>query len=227
GDPGISAFGTDPLNGDLLYADVVEGVIKRLIQVAPAGPAFPPTLADTGAFAELTTLTTQPGIIPYDLNLPFWSDNARKTRWFSLPNPALTMIFTREANWTFPTCAVWIKHFELELTNGVASSARRLETRFIVKNASGVYGVTYRWGTNTDNATLVPDEGLDETFTVVNGGNVRTQVWHYPSRSECVSCHTPGGGLALGFNSAQMNRDFDFGDGPENQIRALANAGYF
>jgi glucose/arabinose dehydrogenase/mono/diheme cytochrome c family protein len=227
GDPGVSAFGTDPSNGDLLYADVVEGVIKRLIQVAPAGPAFPPTLADTGAFADLTTLTTQPGIIPYDINLPFWSDNARKTRWFSLPNPALTMVFTREANWTFPTGAVWIKHFELELTNGVASSARRLETRFIVKNASGVYGVTYRWGTNTSNATLVPDEGMDETFTVVDGGNVRTQVWHYPSRSECVSCHTPGGGFALGFNSAQINRDFDFGDGPENQIRGLANAGYF
>jgi mono/diheme cytochrome c family protein len=31
----------------------------------------------------------------------------------------------------------------------------------------------------------------------------------------------------LGFNTAQLNRDFDYGGGPENQIAALSRAGYF
>ncbi|HVY71878.1 MAG TPA: hypothetical protein VHH73_18240, partial [Verrucomicrobiae bacterium] len=71
------------------------------------------------------------------------------------------------------------------------------------------------------------EEGLDESFVVNDGGVIRTQIWHYPARSECVDCHTANGGLALGFNTAQMNRDFDHGAGPENQIRALSDAGYF
>src|SRR6185295_18682837 len=69
--------------------------------------------------------------------------------------------------------------------------------------------------------------GQDETFVINESGILRTQVWHYPSRSECVICHTPGGGLALGFNTAQLNRDFNYGAATDNQIRALNLAGYF
>lgn len=230
-DTGITAFGIDPRNGDVLYADFQSGnnaTIDRLDYTgAPTGPPLPATLADTGSFSDLATLTPHPGIVPYDLNVPFWSDNARKTRWFSVPNTNLTIGFVRESNWSFPTGTVWIKHFELELTNGVPESARRLETRFIVRNTNGIYGATYRWGSSLTNATLAPEEGLDETFVVNDGGLIRTQVWHYPSRAECLACHTFAGGLALGFNTPQLNRDFDYGGIIDNQIRALNHAGYF
>src|SRR5439155_11191863 len=76
-------------------------------------------------------------------------------------------------------------------------------------------------------AALVPEEGLDEPLIVHDGGIVRTQVWHYPSRSECLGCHTTVGGLAVGFNTAQLNRDLQYGDLVENQISALNKAGYF
>ena len=76
-------------------------------------------------------------------------------------------------------------------------------------------------------ATLVPDEGLDETFLVNDGGTLRTQVWHYPGRSECLQCHRRLAGLALGFNTPQLNRDFDYGGVADNQIRAMSHAGYF
>jgi mono/diheme cytochrome c family protein len=68
---------------------------------------------------------------------------------------------------------------------------------------------------------------MDEVLTINDGGTVRTQVWHYPSRGECLVCHTPTGGFALGFNTAQMNRDFDYGSGASNQIAAMSAAGYF
>jgi mono/diheme cytochrome c family protein len=69
---------------------------------------------------------------------------------------------------------------------------------------------------------------MDETFVVDTGGGVlRTQVWHYPSRVECLQCHTAAGGYALGFNTAQLNRDFDYGGAITNQIAALSLAGYF
>ncbi|HEX5221002.1 MAG TPA: PQQ-dependent sugar dehydrogenase [Verrucomicrobiae bacterium] len=224
------AFGRDPRNGDVLVAQYNNGQIGRLdYSGVPSGAPLPPTLADTGAFSDLATLTPNPGIVSYDLNVPFWSDRALKTRWFSIPNPDLDIGFNANANWQFSSGTVWIKHFELELTNGVPNSRKRLETRFIVRNTNGSYGVTYRWTTPPTNALLVAEEGLDEVFTNYTGGGaiLSTQVWHYPSRSECLACHTVQGGHALGFNTAQLNRDFDYNGTVTNQIEALRLAGYF
>jgi uncharacterized repeat protein (TIGR03806 family) len=231
-DSGISAFGIDPRNSDVLYADLASATNATIDRInyssSSSGAPLPATLADTGAFTNLDTLTPHAGIVPYNLNVPFWSDHAIKTRWVSLPNTNSTINFSPAGNWSFPTGTVWIKHFELELTNGVASSRKRLETRFIVRNSTGVYGVTYRWGDSLTNATLVAEEGLDEPFVIDQGGGIlRTQVWHYPSRTECLLCHTPAGGLALGFNTAQLNRDYDYVGVTTNQIAALSLAGYF
>jgi glucose/arabinose dehydrogenase/mono/diheme cytochrome c family protein len=228
----FSAFGVDPSNGDVLYAALKGGInstINRLIyNTITNGAPLPPTLASTGAFTNVAALGAAPGVVPYDLNVPSWSDNAYETRWFSVPNTNLTITFSREGNWSFPTGTVWIQHFELELTKGVPASRKRLETRFLVKNAAGAYGVTYRWGASTTDAALVPEEGMDESFVINDGGGVmRTQVWRYPSRIECSLCHTATAGYALGFNTPQLNRDFNYGGSVTNQLAALGLAGYF
>jgi glucose/arabinose dehydrogenase len=225
---GVVGFGFDPSNGDVLVVNREGGRIMRLTYSTNlVGTPLPPTLADTGAFADTRTLTPSAGLVPYDLNVPFWSDNATKARWFSVPDLAKFIVFSRDGNWSFPAGTIWVKHFELELTNGAPESAQRLETRLLVRNQTGVYGVTYRWGDSLTNAVLVPAEGFDEAFTIYDGGVVRTQVWHYPSRSECLTCHTPLAGSALGFKTAQLNRDFDYPAGRQNQLRALSGAGYF
>jgi len=224
---GPSAIGVDPRNSDVLICQLNNNQIGRLdYNSTVTGTPLPPTLADTGAFTNLTTLDVAPGIVAYDINVPFWSDNAVKSRWFSLPKTNLAVTFNATGNWSFPTSSVWIKHFEIELTNGVASSRKRLETRFIVRNTNGVYGITYRWDSPT-NATLVPEAGTNDTLVINDGGTLRTQVWHYPSRSECLACHTPQGGYALGFNTPQLNRDLAYGAVTANEISALNAAGYF
>lgn len=231
----ISGFGHDPRNGDVLIADQSEDTIKRLVldTTTPIGNPLPPTLFHTGAFTNLHTLasptaalTPNTGMVPYDLNVPFWSDNALKTRWFQAPTNQ-DFGFAAEGNWTLPSGLGWVKHFDLELTNGVPSSRVRLETRILVKNAAGLYGVTYRWGSSLTNATLVPDEGLDEPFVINDAGTIRTQVWHYPGRGECLQCHTSVGGHILGFNTPQLNRDFAYAGGTSNQLDHFRRAGYF
>jgi uncharacterized repeat protein (TIGR03806 family) len=231
----IATFGTDPSSGDVLYAAhlttgfATNAQIKRIIyNSVSSGAPIPPTLAAAGVFANLSNLTPHAGIVPYDINVPFWSDNAIKSRWFSVPNTNLTIGFNANANWSFPTGTVWVKHFELELTNGVPDSRQRLETRLLVKNNAGTYGVSYRWGNSTTNATLVSEAGLDESFVINEGGGIlRTQVWRYPSWVECQACHTSEGGFGLGFNTPQLNHAFNFGSGLTNQILALSQAGYF
>lgn len=227
GGNGIVAFGIDPTTQDVLFAEIGSGRIRRLGYTdTPVGPPLPPTLAETGAFVDVASLTPNPGIVPYAVNVSFWSDHAQKQRWFSVPRIEDTLRFHPTDGWEAPSGTIWIKHFELELERGNPASRRRLETRFLVRNPSGVYGITYRWNDEQTNATLVPEEGLDEEITIQTAEGLKTQVWHYPSRSECLQCHTPAGGLALSFNTPQLNRDLDHGDGATNQIMALAAAGY-
>ncbi len=231
-DPGISVFGVDPSNGDLLAADQNNDIIKRLIAVPASASSLPATLEETGVFASLATLTPHPGFVPYDINLPFWSDNAIKSRWFYVPTNR-TITFGATNNWLFPTGTVWVKHFDMEMTNGVPESRRRLETRLLVRHSSNdgseVYGLTYRWNGTLTSASLVPEGGLDENLVIHDGGTTRNQLWRYPSRSECLLCHTRSsqGGLALGFHTPQLNRDFNYGGVTDNQLRAMSHAGYF
>jgi uncharacterized repeat protein (TIGR03806 family) len=205
----------------------VSNTTLRLPPNSEDATLLPPTLADTRAFSDLITLTPNAGIIPYDLNISFWSDGAHKKRWFCLPNTNLTIGFEREKPWSFPAGSVWIKHFELPLRIGDPTSLRRIETRFLVRYTDGVYGVSYRWDDSQTNAILVANEGLDEDIDIEDQGETHTQVWHYPGRKECLSCHTQVGGGSLGFNTWQLNRDVYYGGVTNNQIAALNQAGYF
>ena len=188
----------------------------------------PPTLSATGAFADLATLTPNIGIVPFTPNVSFWSDYAQKQRWFSIPDVKQTMTFNADGNWTLPTGTVWIKHFNLpnERTNPSGPS-RRIETRFLVKTATDVYGLTYRWRDDQTDADLVGPYGDDVPYSVLVNGAPTKQVWRYPARGECVFCHTDLGGYALGFNTRQMNGSHIYGGLTQNQIQALSDAGYF
>jgi len=221
-------FGVDPNNGDVLICDFTTGIVSRLVAGSPPPGDFPDTLEETGAFVDAATLTPHDGIVPFEINVPFWSDGAIKSRWFSIPSTNAAADFHPVEPWGFPTGTVWIKHFDIELTNGVPESRKRLETRFLVKNDSlnGGYGVTYRWGSSASEAFLVPEEGLDEEIVINEGGVIRTQTWHYPGRGECLVCHQSSAGFGLGFNTVQLNKDSTHAGLTTNQLVALSHAGY-
>jgi glucose/arabinose dehydrogenase len=223
----LSSFGRDPATGDLLATSLGRGEIRRLVYVAPELALVPLQLSQTGIFTNLTTLAPSGGLMPFDVNVPFWSDGAIKTRWFGLMDPSKKIGFSAAENWTFPNGAVWVKHFELETEKGNPASSRRIETRLLVKSREEFYGFTYRWNTNGTDAQLVDSSGLEEAFTIQEaGGVIRTQIWNFPARGDCNACHTKEGGGALGFNTAQLNLDRVRSGAPENQLQKLAAAGY-
>ena len=224
----ISAFGTDPRNGDVLFAAYEAGQIKRIVrQSSGLALLMPPKLSRTGAFADLETLTPHEGIVPYEPNVSFWSDGASKRRWFSVPELEDAMVFDPEKPWTFPTGTTWIKHFDLELRPGDASSRRRVETRFLVKTEAGSYGLTYAWNEAQTDASLVKSQGEEATFTMEGEEGSVSRSWSFPSRNACRACHTRVAGHALGFNTAQLNRAHAYPGGSANQLHALSEAGYF
>lgn len=225
GEGGISGIGRDPSNGDVLFADLDNGVIHRLVaQTVTTG--FPATLADTGLFADPVALTPNPGLIAYDINLPFWSDHAKKRRWFGMPDTNPVAGFSRDGNWSLPAGTIWVKHFDLETTRGNPATSRRLETRVLVRNSTGSYGVSYRWNPAGTVATLVDAAGEDFDITVTEGGTPRTQRWRIPSQSDCRTCHSPQAGHALSFRTRQLNHDGQIAGVSGNFIRRLAETGY-
>lgn len=55
------------------------------------------------------------------------------------------------------------------------------------------------------------------------------QPWYFPSRQDCISCHTRAAGGVLGVKTRQSNLDHLFAETgvTDNQLRAWNHAGYF
>ncbi len=212
------------------------GKIFRLSRSGASIPEPPGLLSETDAFTDLTTLEPRPGLLPYTLNAPLWSDNAEKRRWIAVPNDGShdtlgeQIRFREEENWDFPVGTVMVKHFELPIDERDPSLVRRLETRFLVKGTDDqFYGVTYRWNEEGTDAVLL-HTGAEESITVTQAnGSQREQEWIYPSRSDCLSCHTSNGGQVLGLRTHQLNREqyFPETDRNDNILRAWNHIGLF
>lgn len=226
GSQGIAGFGYDPRNGDVIAVNHKLGRILSLRYSTGEPDNLPASLDQTGIFSDLATLTPNTGIESYEVNTPLWSDDALKRRWFSIPADKQIQ-FAASSNWVFPSGSVWVKHFEIQTKVGDPASVVRLETRVLVKTDGGLYGVTYKWNDSGTAATLVPENGDTRGLLINLGSTNRRQIWRFPSRSECLSCHTDAGGKILGFNTAQLNRNHGYGSVTNNQIAALASAGFF
>ena len=101
-----------------------------------------------------------------------------------------------------------------------------METRFFVRSVSKWRGYSYRWNdAGTDGALL--DTSATAVYDVVVDGAPAQHQHYFPTRSECLRCHPREAGSAIGTQTLQMNRDFDYGGVVDNQIRALNHAGYF
>ncbi len=222
----LAAFGTDPHNGDVLVSDYNGGKIKRIVTTTN-DVSFPNTLSATGLFTDLGTLAPASSVVPYSVRLPFWSDYAIKQRWFTIPDGTSRMNFSPDTPWSFPIGQIWIKHFELESKRGdPASPRKRIETRLLVRNASGAYGVSYKWNAAGTEATLAADAGESLMVEVEVGGLAQTQQWNIPSRAQCNACHTEQAGYALSFNTPQLNLDESIGTFTGNQLDFLNGRGY-
>jgi uncharacterized repeat protein (TIGR03806 family) len=196
------------------------------------GAALPRLLSETGAFRDARALVPVDGLIPYDLNVSFWSDGATKTRWISVPNqkgaPATAIHFSPTGEWGFPDGTVFVKHFEIATNDLNLAQRRRLETRLLVRDATGgVYGVTYKWRSDNSDAELLTTN-VSEQILIRAASGFRTQTWYYPSPADCRTCHTTNAGGVLGVKTRQLNRDFMYPAGiTDNQLRAWNHIGLF
>ncbi|WP_373652582.1 PQQ-dependent sugar dehydrogenase [Schlesneria sp. DSM 10557] len=206
----IPGFGTDS-KGEFLVADYAgngEGGFYTLIPTPPPDNTvpFPRTLSESGLFESVKGHIVQPALIPYDVNAPLWSDGAGKARFIAIPGDSSRIEITGARGWNFPDDTVIVKSFSLDFIEGDPNSRRWIETRFLTKQQNEWVGYSYRWNEEQTDAALVSQEGMDQEFTIKTAEGTRQQVWHYPSRAECMVCHSRAAGFVLGLSTGQMNR---------------------
>ncbi|HSP78105.1 MAG TPA: PQQ-dependent sugar dehydrogenase, partial [Myxococcaceae bacterium] len=208
----ISSF-AEGLDGELYVLDFREGKLHALVPAGTPEPvAFPQRLSETGCVDPADPTRLAPGVIPYTLNAPLWSDGAGKERALAIPD-GTTVRVAEDGDFEFPIGSVLVKTFFLE--------GRRVETRLLMHHPDGVWaGYSYEWNEEQTDAFLLPASKLRQ---------VGALTWYYPSRGECLVCHTAEAGRPLGPELGQLNGDFTYPSTgrTRNQLVTLDHLGIF
>ncbi|MFZ5438547.1 MAG: PQQ-dependent sugar dehydrogenase [Myxococcota bacterium] len=209
---GLASF-AQLADGEVYALDINTG---RIHQLVPSGTqpvdTFPQRLTQTGCFDASDPKVPAAGLMPYELNAPFWSDGAQKRRWFAIPD-GTTITVTAAGDFDFPNGSVLVKDFAL--------GGKLVETRLLMRHPDGTWaGYSYEWNDQQTEATLLPAS---------KSKPVGNQTWYYPSRAQCLQCHTAVAGRALGPEVAQLNREMVYASTNRiaNQLHTLSSLGYF
>jgi uncharacterized repeat protein (TIGR03806 family) len=196
-------------DGELLVLQT--GGAMRLAPAAGSPPdPMPLHLVDSGCVDPSDPTKPAPGLIPFEVNAPLWSDGAAKTRWLALPDGARIGVGA-DGDFALPPGSVTVKSFAL--------GGKLVETRLFVRHGDGTFGgYSYEWSDDQTDALLLPGAKQRQV-----GG----QTWSYPSRAQCLQCHTAAAGFSLGLELGQLNRDafYPSTSRTANQLATLAHVG--
>ncbi len=226
----ITAFTVDQ-QGELLIVDYAGGLYRLARVPPPEGPQpkFPTRLSETGLFASTKNLQPNPGLVPYSVKAPGWADGATVERFIALPEYGV--IDTSAAGtWKFPNETVLAQTLFLELEPGNPASRRRVETRLLTRQKGQWAGYSYRWSEDQSDATLVQSGGEEQIFQVHDEkapDHSRRQNWRFPSRAECMVCHSRAANFVLGVNQLQLDKTHDYAGVKAPQLATLDHIGFF
>jgi uncharacterized repeat protein (TIGR03806 family) len=230
----ITGFGTDHA-GELYVIDHAGGFYRLESTTEADRPTqpFPTRLSETGLFASVAEHRPHPAALPFEVAAPQWADGASMARFAALPG--LERIEQKSQHnaggaWTLPNGSVLVETLSLDLAGAGKPVPRRVETRLMVRQQGEWTGYSYRWNAQQTDAELVPSAGdaadLEAPDPAEPTGR-RDLVWRFPSRAECLVCHSRAAGFVLGFSPLQLDRDHDYSGVVDNQLRTLEHIGVF
>ena len=143
---------------------------------AIAQDGLPRTLGEYGFFLDPAADHPAPGVRPYRLNMPLFSDGADKHRFVYVPGGAQTGVGD-QGLLQFPVGSALIKTF--------AFGDRKIETRVLLHRAEGWVALPYVWNEAQTEATLAL-AGKRTRATTPWGEEISYRV---PNKNQCKECH--------------------------------------
>lgn len=220
----------------LLLATVIAGCGSRTPPAVPAlevvaGTAEgeePPALLSAYGFFRGNGSSQEPaeGVVPYDVNTPLFSDYALKYRFVKLPAGSKASYRDPEAL-DFPVGTTLIKTFAYAHDARDLSKGRELvETRLLVHKPEGWVGLPYVWNEEQTEATLRIAGVTREIHRVDATGKELTHRYSVPNTNQCMGCHENNKVMKpIGPTARGLNRNLDYGSGPENQLAHWSKMG--
>ncbi|HVN06878.1 MAG TPA: SO2930 family diheme c-type cytochrome [Bryobacteraceae bacterium] len=187
---------------------------------------FPAQLSAWRLFAgDPAALKPNAGVIPYDLNTPLFSDYATKYRFVWMP-PGTHATYNPTEVFDFPVGTIFSKTFAYP-DAGRGGKQRIIETRLLVHTESGWATLPYVWNAAQTGATL--DVAADPTTVhwVHPSGKLYSIDYVIPNTNQCKGCHDRSKVVTpIGPKARNLNKDFDYPEGRENQLTYWTKIGY-
>src|SRR5690606_30248895 len=102
----------------------------------------------------------------------------------------------------------------------------RLETRLLVHSPEGWKGYTYVYNDDQTESELL-EGSLLRPIRIETADGGYEQRYYFPTRQECMACHTPQEGFVLVLNTRQMNHPLNYHGQVENQIEMFSRLKLF
>lgn len=184
-------------------------------------------LSEYGFFeGRLSDLQPAPGVYPYNVNTPLFSNYAEKARFFTLP--AGTRLFYRDsAVLEFPVGSVLIKNFYYPRDFRRPEKGRMiLETRLLVHESDGWQAYPYLWNDEQNEAYYDPAGELREVKYVNASGRKVSTTYAIPNKNQCKGCHLRNDKIVpIGPSAWQLNGSVDHLGKARNQLELWSSLG--
>lgn len=166
------------------------------------------------------------GLVPYDLNTPLFSDYAEKQRFVFVP-AGKPVRYASEGAFDFPVGSTLVKTFAYPADfRRPDENVRFLETRLLIRQRKGWTALAYVWNAQQTRAVLKRAGARIDVAFVDGHGQRRAVDYAVPNQNQCKECHSVAKALKpLGPKARNLNREFAYADGPENQLARWRRAG--
>jgi uncharacterized repeat protein (TIGR03806 family) len=158
--------------------------------------------------------------VEYELNAPLFTDYAVKTRILWIP-PGTAVSYDAADVLKMPVGTLITKTFAFPADLRAPDlDVSVIETRVLLRKASGWSLLPYVWNAAQDDATLADSSETRDITFVDAQGVPRTAHYFIPAERDCHECHDSAQGIPtpIGPSARQLNRDHVYADGTENQL---------
>jgi uncharacterized repeat protein (TIGR03806 family) len=179
-----------------------------------------PRLADYGLFDAAGH--PAPGVQPYTLNTPLFSDGAEKFRFAWLP-PGTKAQYRALGALAFPVGTVLVKRFAFPADlRQPAKDVRPIETRLLIHRPAGWVALSY---VEQDGGAVLRRAGMKVPVEFIDkAGRAQAIDYAVPNQNQCKTCHQDGEAITpIGPTAGNLNGSLH-GTGP-NQLMTWATSG--